>query len=110
LIKKWDTKKRTMNFNNIESDLSSLYNKSRESFDECIRNNDNEFLKDELSMSLDDIVIAEKDIKIVFSKRAFEEYIIQVCLVLFEGSKEIGKYTYITNDKKEGVDDNLVFY
>lgn len=99
-----------MKFKSIESDFSLLYNKAKEGFDECIRNKDNEFLKDELSIPLDDIVVAEKDIKIVFSKRAFEECIVEVCLVLFEGSKEIGKYTYITNDKKEMVDDSLVFY
>jgi hypothetical protein len=95
---------------NLESDLSLYYTKAKESLKECIQNEENEFLRDELSIPFNDILVIEKDIKIVFSKRAFVEYKIEVCLLLFEGNKEVGKYIYIENDKKEGVDDSLVLY
>jgi len=39
-----------------------------------------------------------------------EEYVVETCLLLFEGTKEIGKYLYLENDKKEVIDDYLVFY
>jgi hypothetical protein len=95
---------------NVESDLSIYYTKAKENFKKCIQNGENEFLKDEIHVSFNAILAIEKDIKIVFSKRAFEEYKIEVCLLLFEGNKEVGKYIYIENDKKEAIDDNLVFY
>lgn len=91
---------------NVESDLSIYYTKAKENFKKCIQNEENEFLKDEIHVSFNAILAIEKDIKIVFSKRAFEEYKIEVCLLLFEGNKEVGKYIYIENDKKEAIDDN----
>ena len=99
-----------MELQNLESDLSLLYNEAKENFKACIQDEDNGFLKDELSISLDEIVVVEKDIKIVFSKRVFDEYVIEICLILLGGSREIGKYTYIMNEKREGIDDSLVFY
>jgi hypothetical protein len=99
-----------MKFENIESDLSVLYKKARKSFEECIGNKDNEFLKSEVNIPLSHIVVVEKEINIVLPKMAFGEYTLEVCLLLFEGSKEIGKYSYIENDKKEMIDDSLVFY
>ncbi len=95
---------------NIESDLLLYYSKAIESFQECIRDKDNEFLKEELSISLDDIRVTEKELKIIFTERTFDVYLIEVSLQLLSGSKEIGKYSYILNEKKEGVDDSLVFY
>ncbi|MCS3557624.1 MULTISPECIES: hypothetical protein [unclassified Sphingobacterium] len=99
-----------MEFLNSDSHLSLLYRKAKESFEWCIQSDENEFLKDELSMSFDDIVLIEKDIKIVFSKRVFEEYNIEVCLLLSAGNIEVGKYLYIENDKNEGIDDSLILY
>ncbi|MCW2264011.1 MULTISPECIES: hypothetical protein [Sphingobacterium] len=81
-----------MEFLNSDSHLSLLYRKAKESFEWCIQSDENEFLKDELSMSFNDIVLIEKDIKIVFSKRVFEEYNIEVCLLLSAGNIEVGKY------------------
>ncbi|MEN5195518.1 MULTISPECIES: hypothetical protein [Sphingobacterium] len=99
-----------MEFVNTELHLSLLYHKAKESFEQCIQNDANQFLKDELSMPFDDIVLIEKDIKIVFSKRVFEEYNIEVCLLLYAGNNEVGRYLYIENDKNQAIDDSLVLY
>ena len=99
-----------MKYDNIAQDFSLLYIKAKESFNECIRNKDNEFLKAEINMPLDDIIVIENDIKIVFSKRRFEQYKFEVSLLLFDGSEETGKYLYIENSNEEDVDDSLIFY
>ncbi len=99
-----------MRFENIESDASLFYNKAKESFADCIQNKDNAFLRDEVNIPLEDIVVTEKDIKIVFQKRVFDEYIIEVRLLLLEDSRSIGEYVYTENDKREWIDDSLVFY
>ena len=63
-----------------------------------------------MNIPLEDIQVVEQDIKIVFYKRTFTEQKFEVRLLLFEGSIEIGNYLYIENNKKEGIDDSLVFY
>lgn len=92
------------------SHLSLQYHKAKESFEKCIRNDENEFLKDELSTHFGDIVLIEKDIKIVFSKRVFEQYSIEVCLLLSVGNNEVGRYQYNENHKNEAIDDSLILY
>ncbi len=99
-----------MLFENLEAELLLLYNKAKKSFDECIRNKDNVFLRDEVRIPLFDVKVVEQGIKIVFSKRDFKHYTFEVCLLLFDGSMEIGKYIYFENDRKEGIDDRLTFY
>lgn len=99
-----------MTFENMHIDLSLLYNRAKKKFEACINSGDNKFLQDEVSIPLNNIIIIEKNIKIVFSKRVFEQYLIEVSLMLFEGDKEIGKYIYIESDKSEAIDDSLVFY
>lgn len=99
-----------MKYDNIAQDLSLLYTKAKESFNECIQNKDNEFLRNEINIPLDNIIVIENEIKIVFSKRRFEQYKFEVRLLLFDGSIEIGKYLYIKTSNEEEVDDSLVFY
>ena len=91
-------------------DLSLFYYKAKRSFEQCIQDSDNDFLKNEINIPVEEIIVVEKNIKIVFSRRAFESYLIEVSLSLFEVDKEIGRYLYVENDKKEGIDDSLVFY
>jgi hypothetical protein len=99
-----------MKYDSIAPDFSLLYIKATQSFNECIRNKDNEFLRAEINIPLDDIIVIENNIKIVFSKRRFEQCKFEVSLLLLDGSKEIGKYLYIENSNEEEVDDSLVFY
>jgi hypothetical protein len=90
--------------------LSLLYENAKKSFNECILNKDNDFLRDEINIPIEDIILIEKDIKFVFSQKFFDRYIIEVCLLLFAENKEIGKYLYFENENNEGIDDSLVFY
>ena len=99
-----------MKITSIQQDLSLLYNRAKKKFEDCIGNEDNEFLKVEVGIPLDDIIIIEKDIKIVFSKRDFEYYLFEVSLMLFDKNKEIGKYLYIENQSENAIDDSLIFY
>jgi hypothetical protein len=96
---------------NINFNLSlALYIKAKESFERCIQNNDNKFLEDEIDVPLNDIIVIEKNIKIVFFKTDLDEYTIEICLGLFSGNEEIGKYTSILNEKYDEIDNFLVFY
>lgn len=90
--------------------LLLLYNRAKHKLEECIKDEENEFLIDELNLALQEIVIVEKDIKIVFYQRDFEQYLFEVNLVLLDGQKEIGRYLYFENEKHEAIDDSLVFY
>lgn len=91
-------------------DLSLFYIKAKESFKECIRNKENEFLRDEINIPLEEIVAIEKDIKIVFFQKSFDHYLVEVNLLLFDGNKEIGKYLYLENEREGDIEDSLVFY
>jgi hypothetical protein len=99
-----------MRIEDIQPELFLLFNKAKSKFEECINDEDNKFLLDELNLSSQEIVVIEKDIKIVFYKRSFERFYFEISLVLFDGKNEIGKYSYIENEKGESVDDSLVFY
>lgn len=99
-----------MKFSIVESDLNLLYIRARNSYEKCIHNEDNEFLKDEVNVPLNEIIIIEKCIKIVFFQKVFDEYLFEVNLLLYEEDKEIGKYIYSENIKGDAVDDSLTFY
>lgn len=70
-----------MKIEGMQKVLLLLYNKAKQKFEECINDEDNKFLKDEVSISLHEIVIIEKEIKIAFSQRDFEKYFFEVSLV-----------------------------
>lgn len=94
----------------ISEEMSLLYLKAKDAYDKCIEDENNAFLKKEVKVSLSEISVIEKDIKIVFSKRNFNIYVFEVTLLLFDGHQEIGKYLYITDHRKQEIDDFLVFY
>ena len=99
-----------MNFDNLKPDLSLLYIKAKKQFEKCICDKDNEFLRDEVNIPLENIIIIEKSIKIVFSQRAFQQYLFEVNLVLLDGEREIGRFLYVESRRGEAIDDSLVFY
>lgn len=99
-----------MKFEFFESDLLSLYDNAKASFKECINNKDNDFLLKEVNIPLDKIMIVEKGVKIIISKRDFITPFFEISLLLTNGSKEIGKYVYVENAVKQAIDDSLVFY
>lgn len=94
----------------LMSYLPLLYDKAKDGFKKCIRNEDNECLKDEVNIPLEDIVMIEKNVKIVFDKRSFDQYSLEATLLLSDGNEEIGKYIYIENENYEVIDDFLIFY
>lgn len=99
-----------MKFSIVESDLNLLYIKARNSYEKCIHNEGNAFLKDEVNIPLNEVIIIEKCIKIVFFEKAFNEHLFEVNLLLYEKDKEIGKYLYMVNERGDEVDDSLIFY
>lgn len=99
-----------MEFSFVESDLHLLYNRARNSCEKCIHDEDNNFLKNEINLPINEIIVIEKCIKIVFFEKAFNEHLFEVNLLLFEKDKEIGKYLYVVNERGDEVDDSLIFY
>jgi hypothetical protein len=99
-----------MKIENIEQKLSLLYGKAIKEFKICINDEENNFLKDEVNIPLENIKIIEKDVRIVFTKRVSEQYLFEVSLLLFEGDEEIGKYVYVESEKGEEINDSLAFY
>ncbi len=94
----------------MKIDSVSFYNKAKESFIKCIKNPDNQFLKEEIEIPLDVIRVFEKNINVVLSEKTFNNPIFEISLSLFDEFKEIGIYVYIENDKGVCIDDSLIFY
>jgi hypothetical protein len=90
--------------------ILSLYDTAKAKLRQCISDEENQFLKGEVGIPLENILIIESEIKIVFSQRITEHFLIEISLLLFDGNKKIGKYLYIENEKGEAVDDALVFH
>ena len=99
-----------MKLENLEVDLPMLYERAINSYRACIYNKDNLYLNEEVNIPLEEIIVGGKSIKIVYNSTNFSDPIFEVCLLLFDESLEIGKYTYLESVKKEAVDDFLVFY
>lgn len=93
-----------------EQDLAFIYNKAKMKYKECINYKDNTFLKDEVNIPLEFILLREKDIKIVFSQNAAYNYLLEVTLELYDGDEKIGQYIYSENEIGDEIDDILVFY
>ncbi|MDR6560935.1 MULTISPECIES: hypothetical protein [unclassified Arcicella] len=83
-----------MNIEVNEQYLALLYHNAKQSYKECISNEDNGFLKGEVSVHLESILLIENNIKIVFHKNISYNYLLEVSLKLYADDKEIGKYIY----------------
>lgn len=93
-----------------KSNLDLLYNKAKESYNECIDLKDNEFLQQEVDIPLKSIIPKETNVKVVISAEIPESFTREVCLTLYANSKVIGEYVYIENEKGDAIDDSLIFY
>jgi hypothetical protein len=91
-------------------DLELLYSKAKENYIICINHTENEFLKKEVNVSLNSVLLRETDIKIVFSQEIADMYQLEVCLTIYADNQAIGKYVYIENKRGEAIEDSLVFY
>lgn len=93
-----------------KSNLDLLYNKAKESYNECIDFRDNGFLQQEVDTPLKFIILKETEVKVVFSAEMPESFILEVYLELYANCKIIGKCLYFENEKGDSIDDSLVFY
>lgn len=91
--------------------LALYYSKARENYNKCIKNEENAFLQEELSVPFDTIELRESNIKVVFHDGNTETYMLEISITLWDSSNQIlGKYVYIEDDKENAVDDSLVFF
>lgn len=93
-----------------KNDLSLLFARAKKGFEGCIKEKDNHFLQDEISIPLDDILLLEDEIKIVFKPNITHEYLIYVNLLLCENDTMIGRYKLLIHSEEGEIDDFLTFY
>lgn len=91
--------------------FNELYLKAKLSFKECILNPDNDYLKDEINIQINEITLIEDSIHLEFSKHEIDKFVIEVKLQLISPDNHLlGKYSYYEDEKEIPLDDNLVFY
>ena len=89
--------------------LESVLNKAQLSFWDCLRNEENAFLKDEVDFPIELIAIKKDYIKIYFD-RPEDDCLLEVLLNLVAPSNEkIGSYIYKEDGTGKVVDDYLIF-
>lgn len=93
-----------------KNDLSLLFVRAKKGFEGCIKEKDNHFLQDEISIPLDDILLLEDEINIVFKPNITHEYLIYVNLLLCENNTMIGRYKLLIHSEEGEIDDFLTFY
>ncbi|GAA3930326.1 hypothetical protein GO495_07435 [Chitinophaga oryziterrae] len=94
-----------------KQELALLYTKAKEKYNNCINNEDNAFLEEEVPVPFNTIELKEFDIKIVFSQEDTETYVLEIAIGLWDRSNQfIGKYVFIEDDRGNAVDDSLVFF
>lgn len=94
-----------------KQEAALLYAKAKEEYNNCISNEDNAFLEEEVSVPLNTIELKEASIKIVFSLEDTERYLLEITITLWDRSNQLlGEYQYTQDDEGNGVDDSLVFY
>lgn len=95
----------------IEATFSEdLYLKANLFFNKCILNPDNDYLKDEFDIQMDEIILVEDYIRVQFFKYDIDKFIIEVKLVLISKDNHvIGRYFYYEDEKRIPLDDSLVF-
>ncbi|MCC8410339.1 hypothetical protein LJ707_15465 [Mucilaginibacter sp. UR6-1] len=93
-----------------EGEIGSIYNKAIKSYKACIYNDENSYLRDEVSIPLELIELKRDNISIRFYEQETETYNLEVNLKLYDLSKnEIGKYVYIQDEAGDFVDEFLIF-
>jgi hypothetical protein len=90
--------------------LQGLYLKARLSFNKCILNPGNSYLKDEVNGKLDEIIISEDFVRVQFFSNNPKKFLIEVKLQLItQDNLVIGRYFYYEDENKVPVDDSLIF-
>lgn len=93
-----------------QKDFANLYAKAEAGFKECIENNENDFLEDEIDIPEEEIETKENYIQIQFFGRDNEHFIVEANLSLYSpDGEEIGWYCLHEDENGEAVDDYLVY-
>lgn len=92
-------------------ELNTYYDKAREKYYECIKNEENIFLEHEISTSPALIKLQPLSIKICFFQEITNKYQVEISLSLLDNSTlPIGKYVYIEDENGNSVEDSLIFF
>lgn len=90
--------------------FDNLYLKAKFSFNECILNPENDYLKNEINIQMDEIILVEDFIRVQFFKDEMDEFIIEVKLLLTSRNDHLlGRYFYYEDEKGTPLNDSLVF-
>lgn len=90
--------------------LDVMYLKAKISFNECIANDDNKFLNQQIDIHISEIITKNEWIRIQFFGSDKNHYILEARLLLLSpGDKQIGYYCYCEDENGEYVDEYLVF-
>lgn len=93
-----------------ELDLDLRYSKARIFFRECMINEENSYLIEEIGVPLDSVIIQDEFVSVTFSSRDLQKYIIETKIKLFSSNnKELGWYSYLEDETADIIDDYLVF-
>lgn len=93
-----------------EIDLNLRYSKARIFFREMMANEENTYLIEEIGVPLDSIIIQDDFVRITFSSRDIQKYVIETKIKLFSSNnKELGWYSYLEDETTDIIDDTLVF-
>lgn len=94
-----------------EIDFNLMYSKAREYFINCMTNEENSFLFEEINyISLESILIQEVFVRVTFLNKDTNQYTIETKINLISPeNKELGWYSYLENENGETIDDFLVF-
>lgn len=86
--------------------FDSLYEKARKSLFTCIHDEENEFLREEVGVPWESVVVIDGEVKVTF----FETRTVIVYLQLYVAGEQIGEYTYCEDEKGVPQDDSFVLY
>ena len=95
---------------NMNKDIiESLYQKAITSFHDCMKDEENAFLRDEINLPVSSIIPRGEFVKIQFFQSETSKFIIEVKIQLLFRDVLIGYYCYFEDEAGLPIDDKLVF-
>lgn len=93
-------------------DQEYYYLKCKTAFQDCISNKENDFLKEEIETPINDLVLHNDQITLLFKSENNDDFIIDIKIKLINSdlNKQIGYYKYQENMEGEYLDEFLVFF
>ena len=91
-------------------ELTHIYLRAKTSFIQCITNEENRFLRDEVEVPLESLILKEDYIIVKYQELNISKYHIEAKLnIVTDGGGVLGRYHYYENEQGEQFDDVLVF-